>query len=71
MRRSRADAGNRGVDEFRPLKFGGRNPVSGVSSFDLKGGGNGRIPVVALNSGHEMPVLGLGTYALRGDACRA
>lgn len=71
MRRSRARAGNRGVDEFRPLKFGGRNPVSGVSSFDLKSGGNGRIPVVALNSGHEMPVLGLGTYALRGDACRA
>ncbi|MEG3613821.1 aldo/keto reductase [Isoptericola haloaureus] len=35
-----------------------------VSSFDLAGGSNGRAPTVALNSGHAMPVAGIGTLQL-------
>ena len=38
-------------------------------SIDLKNGKNGTAPVVRLNSGHMLPVVGLGTYALHGDAC--
>lgn len=41
-----------------------------VSSFDLASGRNGRAPAVTLNSGYEMPVLGLGTYSLQGDTCK-
>ena len=41
-----------------------------VSAFDLKSGVNGRAPTVTLNSGYEMPILGLGTYSLHGDTCK-
>ncbi|MDE7337089.1 MAG: aldo/keto reductase, partial [Clostridia bacterium] len=42
---------------------------SDVSVFDLDNGENGRAPTVTLNSGYEMPVLGIGTYSLRGETC--
>lgn len=41
-----------------------------VSAFDLESGVNGRAPTVTLNSGYEMPILGLGTYSLHGDTCK-
>ncbi|MDE6442652.1 MAG: aldo/keto reductase [Clostridia bacterium] len=41
-----------------------------VASFDLASGVNGKAPIVKLNSGYEMPVLGLGTYSLTGDTCK-
>lgn len=41
-----------------------------VSTFDLKSGVNGKAPTVMLNSGYEMPILGLGTYSLQGDTCK-
>ena len=41
-----------------------------VSTFDLENGENGRAPTVTLNSGYEMPVLGLGTYSLHGDTVK-
>ena len=44
--------------------------INDVSSFDLKNGENGRAPTVTLNSGYEMPILGLGTYSLHGDTCK-
>ena len=37
--------------------------------FDLNNAKNGKIPAVKLNSGYEMPVIGLGTYSLTGDSC--
>jgi len=43
--------------------------ISSVSSFDLKSGVNGKAPTVMLNSGYEMPILGIGTYSLHGDTC--
>ncbi|MDE7215268.1 MAG: aldo/keto reductase, partial [Clostridia bacterium] len=43
--------------------------ASDVSVFDLDNGENGRAPTVTLNSGYEMPVLGIGTYSLRGETC--
>ncbi len=46
------------------------NIVNDVSSFDLESGENGRAPTVTLNSGYEMPILGLGTYSLHGDTCK-
>lgn len=46
------------------------NPTSSVCSFDLKKGINGSAPTVKLNSGYEMPILGLGTYSLHGDTCK-
>jgi len=41
-----------------------------VSSFDLASGKNGSAPTVMLNSGYEMPILGLGTYSLHGDTVK-
>lgn len=41
-----------------------------VSKFDLESGINGKAPTVTLNSGYEMPILGLGTYSLQGDTCK-
>lgn len=41
-----------------------------VATFDLDNGENGRAPTVTLNSGYEMPILGLGTYSLHGDTCK-
>lgn len=43
--------------------------MSGISRFDLSSGKNGRAPVLALNSGYEMPIVGLGTYSLHGSIC--
>lgn len=37
--------------------------------FDLSKGENGNPPVIRLNSGYDMPVVGLGTYSLHGDEC--
>ncbi len=45
------------------------NLAPDVSVFDLDKGENGRAPTVALNSGYEMPVLGIGTYSLHGKTC--
>jgi hypothetical protein len=44
---------------------------SGISSFDLASGKNGSAPTVMLNSGYEMPILGLGTYSLHGDTVKS
>ncbi|MCI8589666.1 MAG: aldo/keto reductase [Clostridiales bacterium] len=41
-----------------------------VSSFALASGENGKAPTVMLNSGYEMPILGLGTYSLKGDTVK-
>lgn len=43
--------------------------ISSVSSFDLESGVNGNAPTVMLNSGYEMPILGIGTYSLQGQTC--
>lgn len=37
--------------------------------IDLSGGRNGKAPVVKLSSGYDLPVVGLGTYALHGSTC--
>ncbi|MDE6373034.1 MAG: aldo/keto reductase, partial [Clostridia bacterium] len=42
-----------------------------VARFDLASGKNGDAPTVTLNSGYEMPVLGLGTYSLTGETCKS
>ena len=44
--------------------------ITDVSTFDLASGTNGNAPTVKLNSGYEMPILGLGTYSLHGDTCK-
>lgn len=41
-----------------------------VAQFDLASGKNGKAPTVLLNSGYEMPILGLGTYSLHGDTVK-
>lgn len=45
------------------------NANADVGSFDLAAGVNGKVPTVWLSSGYDMPILGLGTYSLRGDIC--
>lgn len=40
-----------------------------MSGIDLKNGKNGFAPVIRLNSGYDLPVAGLGTYALHGSTC--
>ena len=40
-----------------------------MSGIDLSCGRNGKAPVVKLSSGYDLPVVGLGTYALHGSTC--
>lgn len=40
-----------------------------VGSFNLQNAKNQVAPTVKLNSGYEMPILGLGTYSLLGNTC--
>ena len=40
-----------------------------MTGIDLKSGENGAAPVIRLNSGHDLPVVGLGTYALHVSTC--
>ena len=40
-----------------------------MTGIDLSGGRNGKAPVVKLSSGCDLPVVGLGTYALHGSTC--
>ena len=42
-----------------------------TAAFPLSGAKNGTVPAVRLNDGRAMPVVGLGTYSLRGDVCRS
>jgi len=44
--------------------------IDKVSYFNLESGTNGNAPTVKLNSGYEMPILGLGTYSLHGDTAK-
>ena len=47
-----------------------RNAFAQESEFNLKSAKNGTAPKITLNSGYEMPILGLGTYSLRGETCK-
>lgn len=38
-------------------------------SFDLSSGKNKNAPTIKLNSGQEMPIMGLGTYSLTNETC--
>ena len=40
-----------------------------MTGIDLSGGRNGKAPAVKLSSGYDLPVVGLGTYALHGSTC--
>ena len=40
---------------------------SNDGQFDLSKGQNGEAPTIKLNSGYDMPIVGLGTYSLNGD----
>lgn len=40
-----------------------------MSGIDLKSGANGKAPVIKLNNGYDMPVVGLGTYSLHHSTC--
>lgn len=40
-----------------------------MERFNLSQGANGNDPTVRLNSGYDMPVVGIGTYSLRGSVC--
>ena len=40
-----------------------------MRDIDLKNAKDGFAPVIRLNSGYDLPVLGLGTYALHGNTC--
>ena len=42
---------------------------SNVGKFPLSGAENGNAPTIKLNSGYDMPILGLGTYSLHGEVC--
>ena len=45
------------------------DPGKAPYAFDLASGENGKAPTVTLNSGYEMPIVGLGTYSLLDDVC--
>lgn len=62
-------AGNASKDSVNEWVDSMNIKISSVSSFDLASGVNGNAPTVMLNSGYEMPILGIGTYSLHGDTC--
>ena len=68
-RRFPSDTSQSTVDEWIDLL--GLKFTPDVSAFDLGSGENGHAPTVTLNSGYEMPILGLGTYSLTGETCKA
>lgn len=39
------------------------------AEFPLSEGRNRQAPVIRLSSGYDMPIVGLGTYSLKGDVC--
>lgn len=53
------------MDWINGLELGQGN----VGAFDLTKGENGKAPTVRLNSGYDMPIVGLGTYSLFNDVC--
>ncbi len=59
---------NTGTDGSATPVGSGKNKSSSIM-FDLSKGRNGKPPVITLNNGHTMPVIGLGTYSLHGDEC--
>ncbi len=40
-----------------------------MARLNLAQGVNGNAPTVRLNSGYDMPIVGIGTYSLRGSVC--
>ncbi len=44
--------------------------VSKATNFHLQEGKNGKASMVTLNSGYQMPIIGIGTYSLHGDRCK-
>lgn len=40
-----------------------------MTGIDLKSGRNSAAPAIHLNSGYDLPAVGLGTYALHGSIC--
>lgn len=70
-RGGRRFSGNESASEINDWIGGLDLDLSGnVAEFDLESGSNGNAPTVTLNSGYEMPVLGLGTYSLHGDTAK-
>lgn len=45
------------------------NDIMDYSEFPLDKGENRKAPMIRLNSGYDMPIVGLGTYSLTGDVC--
>lgn len=48
-----------------------QNSKNNEYAFDLnlKSGENGKVPKITLNSGYDMPIIGLGTYSLLDETC--
>lgn len=44
-------------------------PTIKNSKFTISSGKNGNLPVIKLNSGYDMPIMGIGTYSLTGETC--
>lgn len=44
-------------------------PDMDYANFPLSKGNKGLAPTIRLNSGYDMPIVGLGTYSLTGDVC--
>lgn len=57
------------AEQLITINKGSEQQNEPVSYFDLSQGRNAKAPVVALNSGYDMPVLGIGTYSLLGESC--
>ncbi len=45
-------------------------PLNDVAAFDLRSAKNGSIPKITLNSGHAIPIVGLGVWALDKKTCK-
>ncbi len=64
------DANPSGGDEKEPVTdLSCTDTSTDFAHFPLTEGNNGQAPTIRLNSGYDMPIVGLGTYSLLGNVC--
>lgn len=63
------DSDMEGSDKEDPDNDNNNDDNMNYAEFPLTEGENGKAPSIHLNSGFDMPIVGLGTYSLTGDVC--
>ena len=56
-------------DKINANKDNTEDPIVENQNLNMSNTSNQRVPTVKLNSGYDMPVLGIGTYSLHNETC--